>query len=74
MTGPVRIRQRLAGGDLELAVGAAEMGAFVTCAWPEGGRCSDVSNVLHRGGSCGDTLRVRVVSHLTADWCGAGRF
>ena len=37
------------------------------------GGCADAGNVLHRGGSGGAPLRVRVVVHIPTDWEGSGR-
>ena len=50
------------------------MGLIVTGNWTEGGGCADVGKVLHRGGSVGAPLRVRVVGHFSKDWEGAGQF
>ena len=49
------------------------MGAFFTGACTGGGSCGDVRNVSHHGGSGGDTLRIRVIGHVTVDWEGTRR-
>ena len=49
------------------------MGVVVTGAWAGGGRCMDIGNVLHCGGSSGDTLWVIFVGHVPAVWEGDGQ-
>ena len=39
-----------------------------------GGRCADVGNILHRGGSGGTPLQVGDVGHVPVDWEDSGRF
>ena len=58
---------------MELAESAAEMGVSITGSWTGWGRCVDVENFLHRGGSGGVSLRVGVVGHVPTDWEGTGQ-
>ena len=45
---------------------------FVVGDWTVRGGCTDVGDVLHRGGTGGDTLQYRVVGHVPMDWKDSG--
>ena len=49
------------------------MGVFVMVSWRGRGGCADIGKFLHRGGSGGAHLWVRVVVHVPKYWEGAER-
>ena len=44
------------------------MRASIAGAWTVGGGCAEVGNVLHRGGSGGASLQVRVAGRVPSYW------
>ena len=73
-TGPLGIRQWLAGSNPELAERLEEMSAAIMGAWMVGVGWEDVGNVLYRSGSGGTPIQVKDVVHVPADWEDDGRF
>ena len=72
--GPVGVKQQLTSSDMKLVESTEEMGTDVTGDWAGGGGCAEVRNVLNRDGSGGNTLQVRYVGRVPADWEEAWRF